>query len=36
MIKRIVKGTRTINIGSVTEVEKAAVLVREMGLLSDV
>ncbi len=36
MIKRIVKGARTINIGSVAEVEKAVVLVREMRLLSDV
>jgi [acyl-carrier-protein] S-malonyltransferase len=36
MIKRIVKGAKTINIGSVAEVEKAAVLIREMGLLSSV
>ncbi len=36
MIKRIVKGVRMINIGNVAEVEKAAALIREMGLSSSV
>lgn len=33
MIKRIVRGAKIINIGSATEVEKAAAFVRELGLL---
>jgi [acyl-carrier-protein] S-malonyltransferase len=33
MIKRIAKGTTTINVGSLAQIEKAATLVREMGLL---
>ena len=32
MLKRIVKGARIINIGSISEVEKAAALIREIGL----
>jgi [acyl-carrier-protein] S-malonyltransferase len=36
MIKRIAKDTTMLTIGSVAEVEKAAVLVREMGLIHDV
>lgn len=36
MIKRIVKGTRIINIGNVAEVEKAAALIREIGLPGNV
>ncbi|GCE19605.1 malonyl CoA-acyl carrier protein transacylase [Dictyobacter kobayashii] len=34
MIKRIIKGATIINIGSVGEIEKAVVKVRELGLLS--
>ncbi len=33
MIKRIARGAKTINIGSVVEVEKAAAFAREAGLL---
>ncbi|MBV9230731.1 MAG: ACP S-malonyltransferase [Chloroflexi bacterium] len=33
MIKRIAKGSTTINVGTVPEVEKAAALVRDMGLI---
>jgi [acyl-carrier-protein] S-malonyltransferase len=36
MVRRIVKGATTITIGSVTEVEKAVTIVREMGLLHGV
>jgi [acyl-carrier-protein] S-malonyltransferase len=36
MIKRIAKGTKIINIGTVGEVEKAAGYIREIGLLSGV
>jgi len=36
MIKRIVKGAKIINIGTIADIEKAVVLVREMRLLSGV
>ena len=36
MIKRIIKGAKIINIGTLAEIEKAVVHMREMGLLSSV
>jgi [acyl-carrier-protein] S-malonyltransferase len=36
MIKRIVKGAKTINIGNVGDIEKAVGYIREMGLVSGV
>jgi [acyl-carrier-protein] S-malonyltransferase len=36
MVKRIAKDATTMNVGSVTEVEQAAVAVREMGLVRSV
>lgn len=36
MIKRIVKGTKVINIGTIAEIEKAVAYIREMELLSSV
>ena len=36
MVKRIVKGVTTLNIGNAAELEKVAGLVREMGLVRDV
>lgn len=36
MVKRIVKGATTLNIGNATELDKVVGLVREMGLMRDV
>lgn len=36
MVKRIAKGVQTLSVGSVADIEKATVLLREMGVLHDV
>ncbi len=36
MVKRIAKGVTTINVAGVSDVEKAAAFVREMGMVHDV
>jgi [acyl-carrier-protein] S-malonyltransferase len=36
MVKRIIKGITTVNISSVSDIEKAATMMREMGLVPEV
>ena len=36
MVKRIIKGTTTVNISSASDIEKTATMMREMGLVPEV